>query len=130
MATGSEITELFRSSVCSCVELEELGIDEYMVHTGFSYSDGDELHIVLNTSGKKWVLTDEGHTMMWLSYEDHNMTASRNDLLSRIVSSNSVQMDDGRIKAEFDPETAGRALCSVIQAMLRVSDLRFLDAER
>jgi hypothetical protein len=130
MVKETDMVKLFKSSVCSSIELEELGINEHLVHTGFLFPDGDELHIVLKTTGSRWILTDEGHTLMWLSYEDYNMTPVRSDLLMKILTSNSVKKEDGRIIIEFEPENAGRALYSIVQTIVQISDLRFLDRKR
>ena len=34
--------EEIRKSICSEYDFEEMGIDEYLVHTGMYYDDGDE----------------------------------------------------------------------------------------
>jgi hypothetical protein len=120
----------FRTSVCSQIELEPLGIGEYLVHTGCTYSDGDEFHIVLLTKDEKWTLSDEGHTFMWLSYEDYKMTKPREDLLNKIIRSNSVELDGDVIKVEFLQDESGAALYSLIQAIMQVSDLRMLSVDR
>ena len=52
-----------------------------LVHTSMYYDDGDELHIVLKREGDGFVFTDEGHTMMWLSYTDFEFTPERLDLM-------------------------------------------------
>lgn len=39
--------EEIRKSICSEYDFEEMGIDEYFVHTGMYYDDGDEFHIVM-----------------------------------------------------------------------------------
>ena len=120
----------FKTSVCSNIELEALGVGEYLVHTGFTYSDGDEFHIVLDTKGERWSLSDEGHTFMWLSYEEFNWTETREDLLRRIISSNSVELNQDEIAIGFSPDDAGPALYSLIQAIMQVSDLRIMSTDR
>lgn len=72
-------------------------------------------------------LTDEGHTLMWLSYENFNFTDTRAKLLNKYVNQNNVKLDDGRIYIETDaPENVGPALSSLIQTMLQVAGLRNL----
>ena len=89
---------LLRQSVCKQFSLEELDGGGYLVHTDKYFDDGDELHIVLKTEGGM-VLSDEGHTMMWLSYENFNMTPTRERILNRIISQNNVSFEEGRITA-------------------------------
>lgn len=115
-------------SIHSSVVFEELGIDEYLLHTGFTYPDGDELHIVLTLKDGGMVLSDEGHTMMWLSYEDFNMTDTRKRLFDKIIEQNNVEYDAGRISVLFtQAENAGQAAYSISQAILQIADLRYLD---
>ena len=74
-----------------------------------------------------FVLTDEGHTMMWLSYEEYNFIEARERLLDRIIGQNNVQLDRGRICVIVDtPSKVGPALLSLIQAVMQVSNLRYL----
>ncbi|MCL2148000.1 MAG: DUF1828 domain-containing protein [Methanomassiliicoccaceae archaeon] len=122
--------ESFKSSVCSSIRVRDLGLDEYMVHTGFTYADGDEFHIILRTTDEEWVLSDEGHTLMWLSYEDFTMTPVRADLFERILNTNSVQNENGALTVRFDPGMSGQALYSLVQAIMQVSDLRFMSKTR
>ena len=53
--------------------------------------DGDELHIVLKITDDDIVITDEGHTMMWLSYEDFKFTPTRESMFRKIISQNCVR---------------------------------------
>lgn len=77
--------------------LEKKGSDRYMVHTGSTFSDGDEIHIILKRSDGHWILTDEAHTLMWLSYEGYE--PSKDDLLriNAILDSHNASYDNGRI---------------------------------
>lgn len=122
----SELKEI-KKSICSEYEFEEIGIGEYSVHTNMYYDDGDEFHIVMKEVDEGYVLTDEGHTMMWLSYEGYNFTDVRKKLLSGIISQNNVSFDDERINVSVDsPSKVGPALLSLIQAVMQISNLRYL----
>ncbi len=100
------------------IEFEELGIDGYSVHTGHTYSDGDELHIVLKKHESSWIFTDEGHTAMQLSYENQDI-----DGFKISESANKVVLREGRIVSEIqDEESADVALNSIIQSMLQAID--------
>ena len=43
-------------------------MDRYQVFTPFLFDDGDHLVIVLKRNNSHWVLSDEGHTYMHLTY--------------------------------------------------------------
>lgn len=111
-------------SIASCYEFEEIGDGEHLVHTGMYLDDGDELHIVMREVSGGYVLTDEGHTMMWLSSDGHGLDDDRKGLLDRIVGQYGVVLDGGRLSVFADSASeAGPALSSLIQAILRVSHL-------
>ncbi len=116
-----------RESICSGYGFDEIDSNSYLVHTNMFFDDGDELHIVLKDLGDSLFLTDEGHTMMWLSYEDFNFTESRTRLLDGILGQNCVTMDEGRICVSVDRfEDVGSALSSLVQAILQTASLRYL----
>lgn len=126
---GKTLVASFAKSI-DC-EIEERGKDRYMVHTGYTYPDGDELHILIEKSDGSWIITDEGHTMMWLSYEDFNITETRKTLLSRTLNTNGITMKNGElfVVCPKDKSEIGIALRSMIQAQIQIADLLFLDRE-
>ena len=114
-------------SICSLYEFEDIGNGEYLVHTNMYFDDGDELHIVMMESDGGYTLTDEGHTMMWLSYEELRFTGNRKKLLDGILGQNDVTMVNGEILTSVDsPEEVGPALFNMIQAIMQTSSLRYL----
>lgn len=121
--------ESIKKSMCSKTTLEPRGVDRYLVHTGFTFQDGDELHIVLRKKDGRWILTDDAHTLMWLSYEDFNLTDTRQALLDVTISSNNVSLEDGRIFVDCTDRDVGQCLMSMIQAILQTADLLYLNRE-
>ena len=123
-----QMQDSMRRAICGSIEFRELGIGKSLVHTGYTYPDGDEFRIVLEIKKNGEVLlTDEGHTMMWLSYEDFNLTDSRTDMIRRSLSS--VEFEDGEIFVPCDSSNIGAALQTLIQALQSVSDMIFLRKE-
>lgn len=121
------LMEEVRGSICSGYDIEEVGDGEYLIHTDMYYDDGDEFHIVLSVDDDGCTLTDEGHTMMWLSYDNYNFTETRRRLLEGILGQNDVHLDGGRLtKAARSPSEVGAALSSMVQAIMQVSNLRYL----
>lgn len=118
--------ESIRKSMCSKTTLEPRGVDRYLVHTGYTFQDGDELHIVLKKKDGRWILTDDAHTMMWLSYEDFTLTDSRKAVLDVTLSSNNVSMEEGRIFIDCTGKDVGQCLMSMIQAIMQTADLLYL----
>jgi len=123
----SEIVEQIKRSICHTYGLEDLGHDDYLIHTGKYFDDGDELHIVLKIMTDGYELTDEGHTMMWLSYEDYNFTPIRESIRDKIIKQNGVRLDDGRICVLInDIDSIGIALSSMEQAIIQIANMRRL----
>ena len=123
-----QMQDSMRRAICGSIEFRELGIGKSLVHTGYTYPDGDEFRIVLEIKKNGEVLlTDEGHTMMWLSYEDFNLTDSRTDMIRRSLSS--VEFEDGEIFVPCDSSNIGAALQTLIQALQSVSDMILLRHE-
>lgn len=114
-----------RIGICSSISFETRGIDRFMIHTGFSFPDGDELHIILKRRGGGWILTDEGHTSMWVSYSV-NLSENRRRLLEKVAGSNGIGFEDGVMSVDASVENAAGCLMSMIQAILQASELSYL----
>jgi hypothetical protein len=126
---AEELIAGLRKSSCSDLEVERRTTNRFMIHTGYTYPDGDELHILLVDNDGKWILTDEGHTTMWLSYENFKITDSRRNLLDRTLNTNGVTLSDGELYIEVNPNSAGLGLRSIIQAEIQIADLLYLSKE-
>ena len=59
----------FRQKVGESVRIVSEGVNRYRVFTPFLFEDGDHLAIVLKRENSGWVLSDEGHTYMHLTYD-------------------------------------------------------------
>ena len=113
-----------RRSLYLAIKIEEKGINKNMVHTGFTYPDGDELHIILKKQDGQWYLTDEGHTFMWLSYGEINVDSPRiKDILARIMATNQAELWEREISVKIKQNGAGIALTSMITALIQTADL-------
>ena len=67
--SAEAITRDFRHTVCEQVRIESEGTNRFRVFTPFMFSDGDHLAIILKKEAGRWTLSDEGHTLMHLTYE-------------------------------------------------------------
>lgn len=117
------MTESMRRSMGPGISLEPRGGDRHLIHTGFTFSDGDELHIVLRRMDGRWIITDDAHTLMWLSFEGFDLTEARRAVLDSVVSSNDVSFDDGRILVDCTGKDAGECLMRMVRAVLQTADL-------
>lgn len=122
----------FKRIVCEEIDLISEGIDRFLVQTPFTFDDGDHLKIVLKKDeGGRWILTDEGHTYMHLSYEDINLDAStRRSVIERSLTAYKINEKEGELVLIIDDTSYGNALYSFIQGVLHISDVTYLKTER
>lgn len=127
------IESSFRQRVCAGIEVKPQGSNRFQVFTPFRFDDGDHLAILLKREGAGWVLSDEGHTLMHLSYkldERDWSEGTRKQIIDDALSLFSVIDRDGELVAHVRDDQFGDALFSFIQAALKVSDVTYLTRER
>ena len=67
--TIKSIEQDFIEKVSEMVRVIPDGKDRFRVFTPFMFDDGDHISIVLKKEQGGWVLSDEGHTYMHLTYD-------------------------------------------------------------
>lgn len=130
-----QIEREFLDKVSGQIRLKEEGLDRYRVFTPFRYDDGDHLVILLkkDVPSGRWVLTDNGHTYMHLTYdldEASLYTGTRQQIISQTLNEFSVSDSDGELNLAIENENYGNSLYDFIQAILRVNDISYLSRER
>lgn len=123
----------FKSKVCEQLTLVPEGMERFRVFTPFLLEDGDHLAIVLKKEGNKWLLSDEGHTYMHLTYdldEKDLKSGTRQKLISNALSAFAVNDRNGELFSHITSNQYGDALYNFIQAILRISDVTYLSRER
>ena len=123
----------FRKKVCEQVQLAQEGMERYRVFTPFLFEDGDHLAIVLKREDSKWVLSDEGHTYMHLTYdvdERDIQRGTRQKIITNALSVFEVADRDGELVLEIQEDHYGDALYSFSQALLKITDISYLSRER
>jgi len=123
----------FKEKVCEKLRLTSEGVNRFRVFTPFMFEDGDHLSIVLKRENGKWVLSDEGHTYMHLTYdldERDLQRGTRQKIITNALSVFSVQDREGELIVPIHNDLYGDALYSFIQALLRITDVTYLSRER
>ncbi len=131
--TTATIEQEFREKVCAQVNLLAEGRARYRVLTPFHFEDGDHLAIVLKRENGEWVLTDEGHTYMHLTYDlDENSLhrGTRQQIISNALSAFKVEDLQGELRMPITGSEYGNTLYDFIQALLKISDVTYLSRER
>ena len=131
--TAETIEQDFREKVCQKLKLSSEGVSRYRVFTPFMFEDGDHLSIILRKENGGWVLSDEGHTYMHLTYdldEKDLLIGTRQKIISNALSLFSVQDREGELLIPIPDDHYGDALYSFTQALLKITDISFLSRER
>lgn len=130
---SSTIERAFREKVSDKVRLAEEGINRYRVLTPFQFDDGDHLAIVLRKEDTRWVLSDETHTYMHLTYdidEKDLQSGTRQKIILTALSAFEVEDRGGELILAIPDERYGDALYSFVQALLKITDVTYLSRER
>ena len=123
----------FHEKVSAKVRLAAEGMERFRVFTPFLFEDGDHLAIILKKKGARWVLSDEAHTYMHLTYdidERDLYSGTRQKIISNTLSTFRVEDRDGELILDVPDERYGDALYSFVQALLKISDVSYLSRER
>lgn len=122
----------FRKKVNNEVRLHPEGINRFRVFTPFTFDDGDVFTVVLKRDHSGWILTDEGHTFMHLSYdfdERDLRRGTRAKIIDNALSSFFVQDRDGELVMPIKEDEYGDSLFSFLQALNKISNVSFLNRE-
>ena len=127
------IAREFHKKVSAKVRLASEGMKRFRVFTPFLFEDGDHLAIVLKKEGDRWVLSDEAHTYMHLTYEIDERdlhSGTRQKIISNALSTFGIEDRNGELVLEVPDKRYGDALYSFVQALLKISDVSYLSRER
>lgn len=108
-------------------------MERFRVLTPFLFGDGDHLVILLKKEGDRWVISDEGHTYMHLTYrldEKDLRRGTRQKIISNTLSVFRVEDRDGELVIPVEDDRYGDALFSFVQALLKITDITYLTRER
>ncbi len=123
----------FHEKVSAKIRLASEGMDRFRVFTPFLFEDGDHLAIVLRRDGPGWLLSDEAHTYMHLTYdidEKDLQRGTRQKIIAGALSSFQVEDRDGELVLPISDDRYGDALYSFVQALLKITDVSYLARER
>ena len=131
--TIETIVQEFHDKVSRKVRLEAEGMGRFRVFTPFLFEDGDHLAIVLKKEGSKWLLTDEAHTYMHLTYdidEKDLHKGTRQKIITNALSTFQIEDRNGELTLQVTAGRYGDALYSFVQGLLKISDVTYLSRER
>jgi hypothetical protein len=123
----------FIDKVSGKVRLLADGRGRFRVLTPFQFDDGDQFVIVLKKIEDKWVLSDEAHTYLHLTYDiDENLlhSGTRRKLILKALSMFDVEESNGELILDVSDGRYGDALYDFVQALLKITDVSYLSKEQ
>lgn len=128
--TLEDIEKEFKESAFGKISLINSGINRYVINVPFTFDDGDHYVVILRKNGVGWVLSDEGHTFMHLSYELRDKEyeeGNRLKIIDEVLVSHQINNVDGELILNIPQNRYGDALFTFVQAITQISDTTFLD---
>jgi hypothetical protein len=127
---SQDIIQAFKESACGEIDIASGGINRYLVQVPFTFTDGDHYVVILRQEGQNWILSDEGHTLMHLSYELREReyeAGNRRKIIDEVLTSHQIENRDGELVLTIPLGRYGDALFTFVQAITRITDMTFLD---
>jgi len=127
----SILLDAFRRKVCQEVDIEPEGVGRYLVYTPFMFDDGDHFVVILRRAGASWAITDEGHTLMHLSYSGVDLSrGNRATIVEESLAEHGVENRAGELTLPVPGEAFGDALFSFLQALSSIATVTKFSHER
>jgi len=123
----------FRQRVAAEIRIAREGVDRYRVFTPFQFDDGDRFSIVLKREKTQWLLSDEAHTYMHMSYDidvDELHKGRRKELITKALTMFGVEDRKGELVIDVANRDYGESLYSFVQALLKISDVSYVARPR
>lgn len=121
-------------AMCTGVQIREKNPELLAVHTPFLFPDGDQYQLYIRIlPGGILRLTDMGHTLMHLSYDqdiDKFRECTRGAPLEKIKARTSVEELEGALFIDTTPEQLATDIFHIGQAITELFDLSFLKRSR
>lgn len=125
-----------RQTICKDVSISMKGTGRYQVLAPFKFEDGDWFVVYLIKESNGWTISDEGHTLMHLSYwlDTQQVTGGdteRANIFSSITKMYKLELTDGAITMPVEEDrNIGGNILSYLQALTKITDISFLTKER
>jgi hypothetical protein len=129
---AKQVEQDLQKKVSKKITLHSEGKNRYHVFTPFRFDDGDHFVVVLKRQKGAWILSDEGHTYMHLTYSMDQRDlerGTREKIISNTLSTFGVQERDGELLIPVEDELFGDALFDFMQALQKVADIEYISRE-
>lgn len=130
----NKLEETLCSLMCAEIKIHAKNGKLLAIETPFFFADGDPYQIYIKEMpGGVIRLTDMGHTMMHLSYEndiDKFREGTRGNLFNQIKSETFIEEDNGEFFIDTPIDNLGFNIFRLGQALTKINDLTFLNRAR
>jgi hypothetical protein len=131
MDISSQLLERLRTKISGEIDLERQGPNRYILYTPFAFPDGDHYVLTLSQKNGMWALSDEGHTLMHLSYGNVDIQqGSRAVLIEDYVGGFGVSNNEGELTLEASEDDLADAVFSFVQMITKISAVTDWTRER
>ena len=121
-------------TLCGEVQIRKTGQGHLQILTPFAFTDGDTFQVYLQEMPGGGVrLTDFGHTLMHLSYENDLgklREGTRGKLFDQVLATAGMREENGQLIFDAALESLGASILQFGQGMTRIYDLNFLNRAR
>ena len=128
------LKERLCKTLCGEVQIRQTGQGHLQILTPFAFTDGDTFQVYLQEMPGGGVrLTDFGHTLMHLSYENDLgklREGTRGKLFDQVLATAGMREESGQLIFEAGLESLGANILQFGQGLTRIYDLTFLNRAR
>jgi len=123
----------FKKKVSEKIDLIPEGKDRFRILTPFVFDDGDHIVSLLKKSNSGWNISDEGNTIMHLSYDMEVKDiekGNRQKIINSALTEFGIKENNGELIVAVEDNSFGDALYSFIQGVVKITNVGFLTRER
>jgi len=128
------LQEQLCKTLCGEVQIRKTKQGHLQLVTPFTFFDGDTFQLYLQEMpGGGLRLTDFGHTLMHLSYENELSKfreGTRGKLFEQVLATSGIREEAGQLVFDSSVENLGSSVLKFGQGITRVYDLTFLNRSR
>ncbi len=129
-----QLQESLCAHMCSEIKILQKNKSLALVETPFYFPDGDPYQIYIKEMpGGIIRLTDMGHTMMQLSYEndvDKFRQGTRGNIFNQIIAETFIKEENGEFYIDTTSNNLATSIFRLGQALTKINDLTFLNRAR
>ena len=120
-----DIERAFKEKVSDHIKIMSEGEHRYRVFTPFMFADGDHFSIILKREDGGWMLSDEGHTLMHLSFGRNEIDSAtqRGGAITNALTKLGVLEIPREFIIRIVDERYGDALYNLVQSLLKVASV-------